>query len=454
MNPHIGIFYVIMLITSPGVFYASVAFLPSSFAMYTTTMGLRSFIDWRNGRESAEGIMWFGIGALLGWPFAGALVVPFVIEEWAMTLTSGVVSETLRQYCDGATRCLFVLALQTSLDTTFYRRFVIVPWRMVFYNIFSGKDRGPNIFGTEPWHFYMRNLLLNFNIWFPLAILAAPLLILHSVLRNHVNIKATLIRLWVPVMPFYLWLAIFTTQPHKEERFMYPAYPFLIFNASISLHVILTVVGSSDPKTLMGKFPLPLKLASVGTVLLLAINAGLLRTFGTVSAYRAPLQIYQTLSADTVKPNDTVCFGKDWYRFPSSEFLPRGVHAKFLKSEFDGLLPGEFQEAGNESGYYPGTWLTPPGMNDRNEEDADKHTDVEHCSYIVDSYMPGSLGSILEPLYVLDQDWKELVCAPFLDVSRTGLLARTIWIPNLPVIPSKYQRHWGEHCLLKRRLSS
>ena len=28
------------------------------------------------------------------------------------------------------------------------------------------------------------------------------------------------------MLPIYLWLAIFSLQPHKEERFMYPIYPF------------------------------------------------------------------------------------------------------------------------------------------------------------------------------------------------------------------------------------
>lgn len=265
-------------------------------------------------------------------------------------------------------------ALQTVIDAFFYRQFVVVPWRLVFYNIFAGKDRGPDIFGTEPYHYYLRNLLLNFNVWFVLAVAVVPLVILQSRFRERNTMKQTLLRTWVFISPFYIWMAIFTLQPHKEERFMYPAYPFLALNAAIGLHIILTYVGSTNPKELIGRISAKLKLALILSAIVLSINIGLLRIVGTVTAYRAPLEIYEALEPRGVaRPGDTVCFGKDWYRFPSSYFLPNGMRAKFIKSEFSGLLPGEFNEAKTGFGFYPGTWLIPPGMNDRNEEDPGKY---------------------------------------------------------------------------------
>jgi alpha-1,2-mannosyltransferase len=251
---------------------------------------------------------------------------------------------------------------------------VVVPWRLVFYNIFAGKDRGPDIFGTEPYHYYIRNLLLNFNIWFVLAVAVAPLVFLQSQFRQGNTMKQSFLRTWVFISPFYIWMVIFTLQPHKEERFMYPAYPFLALNAAMGLHIILAYVGSTNPKELIGKIPAKLKLALMMSAIVLSINIGLLRIFGTVTAYRAPLQIYQALEAPGMaRPGDTVCFGKDWYRFPSSYFLPNGMRAKFIKSEFSGLLPGEFNEAKTGFGFFPGAWMMPPGMNDRNQEDPGKH---------------------------------------------------------------------------------
>ena len=230
---------------------------------------------------------------------------------------------------------------------------------------------------------------------------------------------------------------------------MYPAYPFLLLNAAIALHLILTWTGKFNPKEFIGKVPAQLKLAIVVGTVAVAISAGFLRIYGTVSAYRAPLLIYEALNS--TNPGDLVCFGKDWYRFPTSHFLPHRIHAKFIKSEFDGLLPGDFSEAEVGFGFYPGTWLIPPGMNDRNEEDYGKYIDIHHCTYLVDSVMPDSRPTPLELLFAIDKEWEKMHCAPFLDALHTGLLARTIWIPDLPIIPAKYRRVWGEHCLLKRR---
>lgn len=455
LNPRIGIFYLVIAAFTPGFFYASVAYLPSSFAMYTSTLGLTSFIDWHGGSKTAAGIMWFGIGALLGWPFSGALIVPFVLEEWAIALVMQAdIYDTLKRSLDGVVRCLIILVAQISIDAFFYHKVVVVPWRLVAYNVFSGKDRGPDIFGTEPWDFYVRNLLLNFNLWFILAVSSAPLLLIQAVFLKQQTTKQTLLRTAVFLTPFYLWLTIFTIQPHKEERFMYPAYPFLALNSAIALHMLLTWIGSSDPQKLMGKIPPQVKLVVILPVVLLAVNLGLLRILGTVTAYGAPLQIYQGLEAPGMtRLGDTVCFGKDWYRFPSSFFLPNGTHAKFVKSEFDGLLPGEFYEADQTgSGFRPGTWLIPSGMNDRNEEDPSKYVDPTHCTFLVDTYMPGMKATEHEPLYVLDDDtWERISCVPFLDAAKTSIVARTIWIPDLPFIPAKYRREWGEHCLLRRR---
>jgi hypothetical protein len=95
---------------------------------------------------------------------------------------------------------------------------------------------------------------------------------------------------------------------------------------------------------------------------------------GTLTAYSAPLNVYKPLFDPTVaRPGDTVCLGKEWYRFASSFNLPQGVHAKFIKSEFSGLLPGEFSEANIGLGLFPGTWLVPAGMNDENIEDPGKY---------------------------------------------------------------------------------
>jgi alpha-1,2-mannosyltransferase len=114
LNPRIAIFFLMIVVTSAGMFHASVAYLPSTFAMYCTMNGISAFMDWRGGLRTAQGIMWFGIGATLGWPFAGALVIPFILEELVYaTMTSEGIS-ALTRMIDGTVRSLIVLVSNAS----------------------------------------------------------------------------------------------------------------------------------------------------------------------------------------------------------------------------------------------------------------------------------------------------------------------------------------------------
>jgi alpha-1,2-mannosyltransferase len=185
------------------------------------------------------------------------------------------------------------------------------------YNVFSGSGRGPEIFGTEPWHFYIRNLLLNFNIWFILAAAALPIFALQKIFSRSSQEGGAVagLRSIIFMSPFYLWLGIFSFQPHKEERFMYPMYPTLALNAAMALHIILAAFGRSDPKTLVGKIPAKLKLLIVSTVILGSLDVGLARIYGIYTAYSAPLKIYEPLESGKFgSPGESVCYGKEWYR--------------------------------------------------------------------------------------------------------------------------------------------
>jgi alpha-1,2-mannosyltransferase len=81
LNPRIALFFMMAMVFSPGVFHASAAFLPSSFAMYTTMLGMAAFMNWRGGLKTAQGIFFFALGGILGWPFSIALSAPFLLEE-------------------------------------------------------------------------------------------------------------------------------------------------------------------------------------------------------------------------------------------------------------------------------------------------------------------------------------------------------------------------------------
>ncbi|KXG50707.1 GPI mannosyltransferase [Penicillium griseofulvum] len=426
LSPRIGLLFMMIVTLSPGMFHASTAFLPSTFTMYMSMLGLASFLDWKNSRKTAQGIMWFGLGTIVGWPFAGALIVPLLAEEAIVSILSGSLGSLLYNVFDGIIRCLSILALEIAIDYAFFRKLVLVPWNIVAYNILGGEGKGPEIFGTEPWTFYIRNLLLNFNVWFVLAMMSAPVLLFQIVFRSHTTSLQTSLRSMALVAPFYMWFGIFSVQPHKEERFMYPSYPFLALSAALSLHIILTYLGSTNQKELIGRVPTKLKIAVAMSVVLVALNAGMLRTLGMVTAYNAPLKVFEPLQhVDIAHAGDSVCFGKEWYRFPSSYFLPNNMRAKFIRSEFRGLLPGEFPDSPSYLGRLDGASQIPSGMNDLNIEDPGKYVDISQCSFLVDSYFPGHDATELEPHYLLDKaQWETLSCASFLDASQTE------WTPS------------------------
>lgn len=170
-------------------------------------------------------------------------------------------------------------------------------------------------------------------------------------------------------MPFYLWFFIFTAQPHKEERFMFVAYPALCINAAIAYHVILTAWGGLSNHFTKGRSQELLNWTILVLPITITALISLSRSLAIVTAYSAPIDIYSALPANAT---GNLCLGKEWYRFPSSYFLPDNVRAKFIKSAFDGLLPGEFPEA--LSGWKrPGTWMIPERMNDLNIGDSSKY---------------------------------------------------------------------------------
>jgi alpha-1,2-mannosyltransferase len=152
-----------------------------------------------------------------------------------------------------------------------YGKLSIVPWNIVKYNIFGGSGRGPELYGTEPWHYYLLNLLLNFNVLVPFALAAWPALAVtyffdrsrlslpvdrsssdgkssedsskdsskdHAPGKPHGSESSPYTLLAFRLAPFYVWFAILTMQPHKEERFMFPIYTILVFNAAVTLYLV------------------------------------------------------------------------------------------------------------------------------------------------------------------------------------------------------------------------
>jgi len=169
---------------------------------------------------------------------------------------------------------------------------------------------------------------------------------------------------------------------------MFVAYPALCLSSAIAFHATLSIWGafSTYISTTHVQFPLQHTLLSILNwgVLILPMATALFisasRILAVVTGYSAPMHIYNT---KYIPENATgsVCFGKEWYRFPSSYFLPDGVRPKFVKSAFAGLLPGQFMESDAGKWDRPGMWAIPGGMNDENQEDMSKYV----CPIFLDS---------------------------------------------------------------------
>jgi alpha-1,2-mannosyltransferase len=332
-----------------------------------------------------------GITAILSWPFAAALASVLALQEIADLIWT---REKSLQLCHGVVSALAIVALVlvsrfpsrflisnqcciVGVDSIAYQRFQVVPINIILYNVFSGNDRGPDIFGTEPWWYYVLNLSLYFNFSFVAALLSLPLQVhLFFTCRSLICYQAfvlivqkptgftTVLRRDMTLVSIYLWIGIFIVQPHKEERFMYVIYPLICYNASHAWSSFMHIFDFMAPKiNLSPAFQRTLKCFILWGLALLYLTFSAARVLAQVRGFGAPMQVFAGLESAS-----TVCLGKEWYRFPSSFFIPETSRAMFVKSAFDGLLPGRFPE-GKDIGRRSGICKVPTSMNDRNLEE-------------------------------------------------------------------------------------
>ena len=66
---HIGRIMLAFLALSPGMFFSSIAYLPSTFAMHCIML---AYAAWNFGRQDTA-IFFVALSAILGWPFSAVL---------------------------------------------------------------------------------------------------------------------------------------------------------------------------------------------------------------------------------------------------------------------------------------------------------------------------------------------------------------------------------------------
>ncbi|BGP38688.1 mannosyltransferase [Rhodotorula kratochvilovae] len=515
VSSHVGRYVLWIQMFSAAFYSAATTFLPSTFAMYFVMLGMAASLSpVENGwKRISFAVSAYAVAGIVGWPFAVLLGVPLVLEQLFVrgTLQRTPITQSALWTMKRTRNLGLALAIGASVaipvvlvDSAAYQKFVVVPLNIIKYNLFPTPGAGPELYGTEPWYFYILNGLLNFNLLFPLALLA-PLLMLVNLRvdakrfgdARDISPEQThpVASIAIRLVPLHLYLAVLTLQPHKEERFLFPAYGHVVLNAAVGLYLLrgwveayfLKVTQSPYRATRTGLFSHLTRAVIVVTGLLSFARISALHNYyhsalapyHHLQAYELPrlallarpslapaidptlphaefaallnaeqaLETYETLAPLGLR----LCVGKEWHRFPSSWLVPDEVETRWIRSAFDGIMPRVWEAPGEGKGLFGrATATVPEGMNMFNRAEQDRFVDPSTCSFLIDldyPSRPASSFSPLEPRYALDPSWEKVHCAPFLDAENSPRLSRAV---NLPLPGWQDRNSWGEYCLLRR----
>ena len=412
----------VLMLFGTGMNHAAAAYLPSSTWIMVWLVCCSLFLHRWN-----YCFCFLAVTSTLaiGWPFGVVLLVPMglsILFQGESSLLS-------------ATKLLMWTALVTVvmqyavmwIDAQHYGRWTSATLNIFEYNAAGGGDE---LYGVEPVSYYVKNLVLNFNVVVPLGVLGMPLLM--AVGRGDWTLVS------VMLAPLLLWLSITVPRPHKEERFLFPMYPILCFAAAWCVDASIGLMDLVLAKVLrQGKSKIRTGIHAF--VAMIACTFSLSRTIALSQYYMAPIAIYTNLAraTTTMATMDSspapamqmVCTCGEWYRFPSSFFLPKNTHLGFLRSSFTGQLPQAFSEFGSK----PESRHVLQPFNDRNLEQTERYVNMEDCDWVVDL----AESECVPPNSTI---WAR---ASFLDAGATSGLHRILYIPfwNERAIQSGEIRH-------------
>ncbi|KAJ2909649.1 hypothetical protein GGI21_001671 [Coemansia aciculifera] len=486
-------FTLLGLIGMAGMFHSASALLPSSFAMCLCMLGSAAAMAPPNSQGRViPAICAFTMAATWGWPYSAIVALPFAVEE----LVERRGASLRRCMAIGASALAVTVGAAAVVDSWYYGSTVVAGWNQIAYNVLGyGGDSA--LFGTEPWHFYIKNGLLNANLVMVLALLSFPLWLAYEVVsrltsrgyssRRQAKMHASHRLVLYRVLPFYVTLGLFSMQPHKEERFLSIVYPHMCFNAAVALALLRPLYAWATLKRAGPR---------MGYVaLLVAASIGVLRMVALNQYYGAPMRAFLQLPGhhhnddtgkpamaiselgpslkslvlpsaadadgyakawDPAQPERVVCMGRDWYRFPSSFWLPPNHRLQFIATEYDGHLPGDFAPVwigGESSSTRKSTSMARRDFNSMNKWEPTHAIQLnlaaDVCDFIVGVEYPSR--GIQTQLPHDTSVWQVVAaCEPILDAEYTPLLARIIYIPPvlLSLVPSKQQ--WGQMCVYSK----
>ncbi|XP_042199845.1 alpha-1,2-mannosyltransferase ALG9 [Callorhinchus milii] len=432
----VGRLMLAFLVLSTGMFCSAAAYLPSSFCMYTTLIAMSGWYTETHGLA----VLGVAAGAIIGWPFSAALGLPIAFDLlFVKRKTRSFVTWTL------VALLLFLVPL-VAVDSYYYGRLVVAPLSIVMYNVFT--PHGPDIYGIEPWYFYFVNGFLNFNVVFVMALFALPLTTLMEFLLQRFNVHNLGRPYWLTLSPMYIWILIFFTQPHKEERFLFPIYPLICLCGAVALSALQKCYHFLFQHYRLEHYTVSSHWLALGTVILFG-SLSLSRSVALFRGYHAPLDLYPEFHRIATDPNIhtvpdgrqvNVCVGREWYRFPSSFLLPDNWQLQFIPSEFRGQLPKPYAQEPMA------TRIIPTEMNDQNKEERSRYVDVRQCHYLVDLDIQSETPR--EPRYSANkEDWTVVAYKSFLDAGRSSRFFRAFFIPFL----SHQHTIYANYTILKPR---
>ena len=455
LHPAIANALWIISLSNSGLFIANSALLPNSLSSYFVWIVAAYWLQSRYPPLFISA----GLAFLFGWPFvAVAVIVPFFSAIKFSIITNDRDDDDEPGFCHhvewspwlaGKLRefvmAAFLVGLYFALpaiyiDYQYYGKLAIPILNLILYNVFSLEGGGPDLYGTEPWYFYLVNCLLHYHIWFVLAILAIPLNLMvvktwnNATTKNNKSSRNAFFALLRHLcLPLYLALFIFSWQSHKEERFMFILYPWLVLNAAIS--VFLLDLGLSTRRRIK-KTLFALVLIGAGLVTVSRLVA--------ISSYHDPIPIYRHLSS--LPRKGLVCVGSEWYRFPSHFFLDEGKHRLgFLQSPFRGLLPAYYVDAAGYKGR----------VNPLNREETDRYSNRSECQFFIaiPSNLPSATvdsKSIREfSREELESGFEVVKCIKFVENQRSRFPFRSLWIPSL--LRPHNALHLVDYCLYEKK---
>lgn len=463
ISPRVAHWTAFLQLTAAGNFHACAAYLPSSTVMTLWQLGAANQFRGKHGRA----VVW-GLLAVLaaGWPFCAVLFVSTGVGALWTAYRSNAEGDysrrrvaPVRAVANVLVRTLlhaaWIQAVVMAVDYFHYGKMVSPAWNIFAYNARAGGDE---LYGIEPLSYYVKNLALNFNFAAALGLFSLPILAFKLSFRklcnnrhelaeaNDLARRADSLKI-LGLVPMYIWLAVVLPRPHKEERFLFPIYPMISFGAAIAMDEILSASAFLMPAFASKKMEERGRLESdyrfIAGLLALCPSAivSVSRSMALHHHYHAPLDLYQRLfthSSQMPPPSGGrdkhyVCTGGEWYRFPSSFFLPSTAQLGFLKSSFGGQLPQPFTPHGSKAQSLD---VQSGRFNDVNREEMDRYLSIEDCTYVIEMVSPGSSAhsdEIPECLQYMATDttgsWSLLSSFRYLDAESTPALHRILYLP-------------------------